>query len=36
MAAWVADDARLTKGLPVPVIRKPINLDLVATAFGTG
>ena len=31
-----ADDARLTKGLPVPVIRKPINLDLVANAFGTG
>ena len=31
-----ADDARLTKSLPVPVIRKPINLDLVANAFGTG
>ena len=28
-----AEDARLSKALPVPVIRKPINLDLVANAF---
>jgi len=31
-----AEDARLIKGLPVPVIRKPINLDLVANAFRGG
>ncbi len=28
-----AEDARLIKAAPVPVIRKPINLDLVANAF---